>query len=93
MSYIGWVQAGGVWALCVLSLHVCPRFACRSYVYSGLEACLHGLLLFFVLLCGLFYNSLFTLGAGLPLIVGFTFLPAHFLIAIIFYHITLSFLL
>ena len=74
-SHIGWVQVGGAWALCVLSLHVCPRSACHSCICRGLEACLHGLLLFFILFCGLFYNSLPTLGAGLPLILGFTFLP------------------
>ena len=91
-SHIGWVQVGGAWASCVLSLHVCPRSACCSRVCHSLEACLHGLLLFFVLLCGLFYNSLLILGAGLPLILGFTFLPIHFLIAIMLYHITLSFL-
>ena len=61
-------------------------------VCRGLKACLHSLLLFFVLLCGLFYNSLLTLGAGLPLILGFTFLPAHSLIAIMSCYITLSFL-
>ena len=54
---------------------------------------MHGLPPFFVLLCELFYNSLFTLRAGLPLILGFTFLLAHFLIAIMSYHFTLSFLL
>ena len=46
---------------------------------------------FFVLLCGLFYDSLLTLGAGLPLILDFTFLPSHLLIAIMSCHITLSF--
>ena len=92
-SHIDWVQAGDAWASRVLSLHVYPRSACRSCVYHGLEACLHDLLLFFVLLRGLFYNSLLTLGARPPLILGFTFLPAHFLIAIMFCHIILSFLL
>ena len=92
-SHIGWVQAGGAWASRVLSLHVCPRSTCRSCVCRGLEACLHGLLLFFILFCGLFYNSLPTLGAGLPLILGFTFLPAHSLLAIMFCHSILSFLL
>ena len=92
-SHIGWVQAGGAWASRVLSLHVCPKFACRSCICRGLEACLHGLPPFFVLLYGLFYNSLLTLGAEFPLILGFTFLPAHFLIVIMSCHITLSFLL
>ena len=76
-SHIGWVQAGGAWASRVFSLHVCPRSACRLCVCRDKEACLHGLLLFFVLLCGLFYNSLLTLGAGLPLILCLKFLPAH----------------
>ena len=92
-SHIGWVQAGGAWASRVFSLHVCPRSACHLCICRGLEACLHSLLLFFVLLYGLFYNSLLTLGAGLPLILGFTFLPANFLFAIMFCHIFLSFLL
>ena len=92
-SHIGWVQAGGAWASHMLSLHICPRSACHSCVCRGLEACLHGLLLFFIIFCGLFYNSLHTLRAGLPLILDFTFLPAHFLIAIMFCHIVLSFLL
>ena len=92
-SHIGWVQAGGAWALRVLSFHVCPKSACCSCVSRGLEACLHSLPPFFVPLCGLFYNSLLLLGAGLHLILGFTFLPAYFLIAIMSYHITLSSLL
>ena len=41
----------------------------------------------------LFYNSLLPLEAGLYLILGFTFLPAHSLVVIISCHITLSFLL
>ena len=93
MSHIGWVQAGGAWASHVLSLHVCPRSAYSSYVCYGLEACLHGLPPFFILLCGLFYNSMLTLGARLPLILGFTFLPAHSLVVIMSCHITLSLLL
>ena len=92
-SHIGWVHAGDAWASHMLSFHVCPRSACRLCVCCGLEACLHGLLLFFILFRGLFHNSLPTLRAGLPLILGFTFLAAHFLIAIMFCHIILSFLL
>ena len=92
-SYIGWVQVGGTWASRVLFLQVCPKSACHLCVCHGLEACLHGLPPFFVLLCGLLYNSLLTLGVELPLILGFTFLPAHFLIVIMSCHITLSFLL
>ena len=92
-SHIGWVQASGAWALHMLSFHVCPKYACCSCVCRDLEACLHSLLPFFVLLCGLFYNSLLPLRAGLHLISGFTFLPAYFLIVIMSCHITLSFLL
>ena len=92
-SHIGWVQAGGAWASLVLSLLVCPKSTCCSCICLGLEACLHGLPPFFVLICGLFYNSLLTLGAGPPLILGFTFLPAYFLIVIMSCQITLSFLL
>ena len=77
----------------MLSFHVCPKSACRSCICRGLEACLHGLPPFFVFLCGLFYNSLLTLGAGLPLILGFTLLLAHFLIVTMSCHIILSFLL
>ena len=93
MSHIGWVQAGSAWALHVLSSHVCPKSAYCSCVCRGLEAYLHSLPPFFVPLCGLFYNSLLPLGAGLYLILGFTFLPAYFLIAIMSCHITRSFLL
>ena len=93
MSHIGWVQVGGACALHVLSSHVCPKSIYHSYVCRGLEACLHSLPPFFVLLCGLFYNSLLPLGAELYLILGFTFILAYFLIAIMSCHITLSFLL
>ena len=41
----------------MLSLHICPRFAYRSCICHGLKACLHGLLFFFILFRGLFYNS------------------------------------
>lgn len=77
----------------MLPFHVCPKFACYLCVCRGLELCLHSLPVFFVLLWGLFYNSLFPLRAGLHLILGFTFLLAYFLIAIMSCHITLSFLL
>ena len=46
-SYIGWVQAGEVWALRVPSFHMCPKSACRSLVRRSLEACLHSLLFLF----------------------------------------------
>ena len=57
MSHIGWVQAGGVWALCVPLFHVCPKSTCYSCVRHGLEACLYSLPSFFDLLCGLLYDS------------------------------------
>ena len=37
---IGWVQAGDVWALCVLYFCVCLKLARCSCVCCGLEACL-----------------------------------------------------
>ena len=40
-SCIGWVQAGDVWALCLLHFYVCPKPACCSCVRRGLEACLY----------------------------------------------------
>ena len=54
MPCIGWVQAGGAWALRVPSFHMCPKSACCPYVYRGLEACLLILSSVFLdLLCGL----------------------------------------
>ena len=78
---------------CPLTTFVWSECTCRSCVYRGLKAFLHGLLLFFILFHRLFHNSLHTLRAGLPLILGFIFLSAHFLVAIMFCHIVLSFLL
>ena len=75
------------------SFHVCPKSARRSCVCRSLEACLHSLPPFFVLWCGLFYNSLLPLGARLYLILDFTFLLTYFLIAIMSCPITLLFLL
>ena len=40
-SCISWVQAGDVWALCVLHFHEHPKSACCSRVHHGLKACLH----------------------------------------------------
>ena len=37
-SCIGWVQAGDVWALCVLHFHEHPKSACCSRVHHGLKA-------------------------------------------------------
>ena len=94
MSYIGWVQAGGAWALCVPSFHMCPKSVCWSFVCRGLEACLHSLpSVFFDLLCELLFDFPLPWGVGLYLILGFTFLSAHFLITLISCHITLSLLL
>ena len=39
MLCIGWVQAGGAWALRVPSFHMCPKFACCPFVYRDLKAC------------------------------------------------------
>ena len=47
---------------------------------------------FFDLLCELLFDSPLPLGADIYLLLGFTLLSAHFLIALISYHITLSFL-
>ena len=48
---------------------------------------------FFELLCGLLFDFPLLLGADIYLLLSFTLLSAHFLIALISYHITLSFLL
>ena len=40
-SCISWVQAGDVWALCVLHFHEHPKSACCSRVHHGLKDCLH----------------------------------------------------
>ena len=94
MLYIGWVQASGAWALRVPSFHMCPKSACCPFVCNGLEACLHSLpSVFFDLLCELLFDFPLPLGARLYLILGLTFLSAHFLIALISCHITLLFLL
>ena len=94
MPCIGWVQAGGVWALRVPPFHVCLKSACCSFACRGLEACLHSLpFVFFDLLCELLFDFPPPLGAGLYLILGLTFLLAHFLIALISCHIILLFLL
>ena len=94
MPCIGWVQAGDAWALRVPSFHVCPKSVCCSFACRGLEACLHNLSsVLFNLLCELLFDFPLPLGVGLYLILGLTFLSAHFLIALISYHITLSFLL
>ena len=40
-SCISWVQAGDVWALCVLHFHEHPKSTCCSRVHHGLKDCLH----------------------------------------------------
>ena len=58
MLCISWVQAGGDWALHVVSFHMCPKSACCPFVCRGPEACLHCLpSIFFDLLCGYFLIS------------------------------------
>ena len=75
MLCIGWVQAGGAWALRVPSFHMCSKFACYPFVCHGLEACLYSLLsVFFDLLCGLLFVFPLPLEAGLYLMMGLTFL-------------------
>ena len=65
MPCIGWVQAGGAWALRVPSFHMCPKSVCCLFVYRGLEASLHNLpYVFLDLLCGLLFDFPFLLGAG-----------------------------
>ena len=39
-SYIGWVQGGDVWALCICQFHIHPKFVYCSHVRRGPEACL-----------------------------------------------------
>ena len=78
MSYIGWVQTGEVWALRVPSFYMCPKSTCCSLVHRGLEV--------------LLFDFLLPLGADIYLLLGFTLLSAHFLIAPISCHITLLFL-
>ena len=71
MSYIGWVQAGGAWALRMLPFQICPRVCLllmclpqlggSSSVFPGLS-------------CGLSFGFSLHSGAGPRMIVGFTFL-------------------
>ena len=61
MSCIGWVQAGGAWALRMPSFHMCPKFACCPFVCRGLEACRPCSLTFYVG-CFLFSRSSQELG-------------------------------
>ena len=74
-------------SICVQNLHAAHssamvwRLACTIYRP------------FFDLLCHLLFDFPLPLGAGPLLLLGFTFLLAHFLIALISCHVTLSFLL
>ena len=75
MPCIGWVQAGGAWALRVPSFHMCPKSACCPFICRGLEACLHSLpSVFFDLLYGLLFDFPLLLGAGPYLMMDLIFL-------------------
>ena len=70
MSYIGWVQAGGAWALRVLPFQICPRVCL-------LLMCLPQLgdspSVFLGLSCELSFGLSLHSGAGPRMIMGFTF--------------------
>ena len=75
MLCIGWVQAGGAWALRVPSFHMCAKSVYYPFVYRGLEACLHNLpSVFFDLLCGLLFDFPLLSGAGPYLMMDLIFL-------------------
>ena len=71
MSYIGWVQAGGAWALHVLPFQICPRVCLllmrlprpgdSPSAFPGLS-------------CGLSFGFSLHSGAGLRMMMGFTLL-------------------
>ena len=71
MSYIGWVQAGGAWALRVLSFLICPRVCLllmhlprlgdSPSVFPGLS-------------CGFSFGFSLHSGAGLRMMMGLTLL-------------------
>ena len=88
VSYIGWVQAGEVWALCVPLFHVCPKSACCSCVCRGWPtqfAVCFWLFSSFPFLYGLPYSGL---GLAWQWALLF-FIPPFFLLpslAIPFYH-------
>ena len=71
MSYIGWVQAGGAWALRVLSFQICPRVClllmCLPQPGDSPPA-------FPGLSCGLSFGLSLQSGAGSRMIMDFTFL-------------------
>ena len=75
MPYIGWVQAGGAWALRTLFFHMCPKSTCCPFVCRGLEACLHNLRSVFLdLLFGLLFDFPLLLGARPYLLMDLIFL-------------------
>ena len=99
-SCIGWVQAGGVWALRVLHFCVCPKLVHCSYVCHGLEARLCILPLIFDLLwCELFYNFPFFMACSLSglsfawlwafLPLAYSFAPFVDLLPFLPYHSTI----
>ena len=66
-SYIGWVQVGCAWALCVLHFHVYPWLVCCSCVCHDIKACLHVLLLVLdILWCGWVSKLLFFISYFFP---------------------------
>ena len=71
MSYIGWVQAGGAWALRVLPFQICPRVClllmCLPQPGDSPSA-------FPGLSCGLSFGFSLHSGARPRMIMGFTFL-------------------
>ena len=71
MLCIGWVQAGGAWALRVTSFHMCPKLAYCPFVCRGLKAHCPCFLTSYV---GCFFVFPLLSGAGLYLMIGLTFL-------------------
>ena len=76
---------------CLPSMYV-QKSACCSLAFRGLEACLYSLPLVLWPFMWAFFDFPLPLGADIYLLLGFTLFLAHFLIAPISYHITLSFL-
>ena len=70
-SHIGWVQAGGAWALRVLSFQICPKvyLLVMHLLWSGDSPSV-----FSDLLCGLFFGFPLHSRTGLYLMMGLTFL-------------------
>ena len=75
MLCIGWVQAGGAWALRVPSFYMCPKSTCHPFVCHGLEAYLYSLpSVFFDLLYRLLFDFPLLLGVGPYLLMDLIFL-------------------